>query len=184
MGSHNAVINICNWIMDIHSCIMDINKYHASWISIIESGISIIELWISMTLLWMSIFNMDVHHWILDIHDCEKRTWIIKIELWSSKTQLWTSTIRGYIRIWLSVFNAPPGAPNLLLFYPFHTLSLYPRSTKLKGVILVSPCPSVLLWTESCPLCVFLNTSRIHFVFTHLTNKFQKVCCVVMNSKI
>ena len=29
--------------------------------------------------------------------------------------------IRGFIRVWLSVFSAPPDAPNLLLFYPFHT---------------------------------------------------------------
>ena len=37
-------------------------------------------------------------------------------------------------------------------------LLLYPRSTKLKGAILVSPCPSVRLWTKSCPLCNFYNT--------------------------
>ena len=48
--------------------------------------------------------------------------------------------IRGFIRVWLSVFNAPPEAPILLLFYPFHTVFLLypppppPRSTKLKGV--------------------------------------------------
>ena len=39
------------------------------------------------------------------------------------------------------------------------------RSWK-KG-ILVSPCPSVRLWTESCPLCIFHNISRIHFIFKH-----------------
>ena len=46
-----------------------------------------------------------------------------------------------------------------------------PRSTKLKGGILVAPCPTVCLsvrmWTESCPLCIFNNTCRIHFIFTH-----------------
>ena len=41
-----------------------------------------------------------------------------------------------------------------------------------RGDILVSPCPSVRpsvrLWTESCPLCIFNNTRRIHFIFAHL----------------
>ena len=27
---------------------------------------------------------------------------------------------------------------------------------------------SVRLWTESCPLCIFNNTRRIHFIFAHL----------------
>ena len=44
--------------------------------------------------------------------------------------------------------------------------------------ILVSPCPSVRLWTESCPLCIFYNTHRIHFIFTHLIKQLQKVCRV------
>ena len=30
-------------------------------------------------------------------------------------------------------------------------------------------CPSVPLWTESCPLCIFKNTCRIDFIFAHLT---------------
>ena len=47
--------------------------------------------------------------------------------------------------------------------------SLYPPLQRSwKGGILVSPCPSVRLWTESCPLCIFNNTHRIHFIFTHL----------------
>ena len=29
MGSHNAIIDIRNWIIDVHNCIMDIRKYHA-----------------------------------------------------------------------------------------------------------------------------------------------------------
>ena len=29
---------------------------------------------------------------------------------------------------------------------------------------------------ESCPLCVFNNTRRIHFIFTHLIKLLQKVC--------
>ena len=51
-------------------------------------------------------------------------------------------------------------------------------STKLKvgytGFILslcMFVCPSVLLWTELCLLCIFHNT-----YFTHITNQLQKVC--------
>ena len=39
-------------------------------------------------------------------------------------------------------------------------------------------CPSVRLWTESCPLCIFKNTHRIHFIFAHLIKQLQKVCRV------
>ena len=42
-------------------------------------------------------------------------------------------------------------------------MSLYPPLQRSwKGSILVSPCPSVHLWTESCLLCIFNNTHRIH----------------------
>ena len=66
--------------------------------------------------------------------------------------------------------------------------SLYPfASTKLKGgytgftlSVRLSVCPSVhpsvRLWTESCPPCIFDNTRRIHFIFAHLIK--QKVCRV------
>ena len=49
-------------------------------------------------------------------------------------------------------------------------------STKLKGGLLVSPCPSVRLWTESGPLCIFNNSHRIHFIFAHLIKQLEKVC--------
>ena len=57
---------------------------------------------------------------------------------------------------------------------------LYP---KLKGVrrytgFTLSVRPSVRLWTASCPLCIFNNTHRIHFIFTHLTKQLKQVCCV------
>ena len=43
-------------------------------------------------------------------------------------------------------------------------------------------CPSVHLsihlWTKSCPLCIFHNTSWIHFIFAHLIKQLQKVCSV------
>ena len=55
-----------------------------------------------------------------------------------------------------------------------------PRSTKLKGYtgFILSVCPSVHLWTELCPLCIFNNTHRIYFIFTHLIKWLQKVCCM------
>ena len=61
------------------------------------------------------------------------------------------------------------------------TIILPPASTKLKGGytgITLSVCPSVRLWTESCPLCIFNNTHRIHFIFAHLIKQLQKVCHV------
>ena len=38
--------------------------------------------------------------------------------------------------------------------------------------------PSVRLWTESCPFCILPNTSRIHFICTHLIKQIEKVCRV------
>ena len=57
--------------------------------------------------------------------------------------------------------------------------SLYPPLQRIwKGGILVSPCPSVRLWTESYSLCIFNNSRRIHFIYAHLIKQLQKVCCV------
>ena len=36
--------------------------------------------------------------------------------------------------------------------------------------------PSVRLWTESCPFCIFHNTRWINFIFIHLIKQLQKVC--------
>ena len=58
------------------------------------------------------------------------------------------------------------------------TFDYTPASTKLNGGILFSPSPSVRLWTESCPLFIFNNTHRIHFIFAHLIKQLQKVCRV------
>ena len=58
------------------------------------------------------------------------------------------------------------------------TLFMPPASTKLKGGILVSPCPSLRLWTESCPLCIFNNTCGILFIFIHLMKQLPEVCRV------
>ena len=58
-----------------------------------------------------------------------------------------------------------------------------PASTKLKGgytgftlSVRLSICLSVRLWTESCSLCIFNNTHRIHFIFAHIIKQLQKVC--------
>ena len=45
-------------------------------------------------------------------------------------------------------------------------------------LVRLSVRPSVRLWTESCPLCIFKNTHRIHFIFAHLIKQLQKVCRV------
>ena len=84
------------------------------------------------------------------------------------------------------------GLGNLLLFYPFRTVFFLsypppPPQRSCSGGTLVSHSPSVRLWTESCPLCISHNTSRIHFKFTDLINQLRKVCRVlrfVKNSKI
>ena len=69
-------------------------------------------------------------------------------------------------------------------YFPCYEVDLIimpPASTKLKGGytgITLSVCPSVRLWTESFPLCIFNNTHGIHFIFAHLIKQLQKVCQV------
>ena len=75
-------------------------------------------------------------------------------------------------------------------------LLLYPQLQRnWNGGILVSRRPSVCpsvhpsvrLWTKPCPLCIFHNTSRIHFIFAHVIKQLQRVCRVqglLQNSKI
>ena len=60
----------------------------------------------------------------------------------------------------------------------WHAL-LYPTPKKLRRGVLILPCPSVRLYTKSCPLCISHNTSQIHFKFAHLINQVQKVCHVL-----
>ena len=72
---------------------------------------------------------------------------------------------------------------NWLLLAPCYQAFFIPvASMKLKGrytgftffrpsvrpSVHLSARPSVCLWTESCPLCIFNNTHRIHFIFAHL----------------
>ena len=42
----------------------------------------------------------------------------------------------------------------------------------------------VRLWTESCPLCIFNNTHRIHYIFAHPIKQVCRVKCPFQNSKI
>ena len=58
--------------------------------------------------------------------------------------------------------------------YAVQLASWQPRSNSPK----MSVCPSVRLWTESCPLCIFNNTCWILFIFAHLIKQLQKVCRV------
>ena len=70
-----------------------------------------------------------------------------------------------------------------------------PHFNEVEGGIQVSPClsihpsicPFVHLWTESCPLCIYKNTCRIHFIFAHLIMQLQCVVCkdffIVINLK-
>ena len=95
-----------------------------------------------------------------------------------------TSMLCGFKKRWKCMF--------LLWMVPdidltLETIIIPPALTKLKGGILVSPCPSiplsirlsvclsvrpsVCLWTESCPLCIFNNTHWIHFIFPQATSE-------------
>ena len=74
-----------------------------------------------------------------------------------------------------------------------------PASTKLIGGILVSPCPSVRpsvcpsvrLWTKSCPLCIFNNTQfwrifiicNFDFVIFWLGIQYDSMVWVIMRRR-
>ena len=50
-------------------------------------------------------------------------------------------------------------------------------------LVRLSVCPSVRLssvrlWTESCPLCIFNHTRRIHFILAHFIKQLQNICRV------
>ena len=78
---------------------------------------------------------------------------------------------------------------HLIMFYSLKTmLSIWSwRGVNWCHLVSLSTRWSARLWTESCPLCIFHNTSQIHFIFTHHINQLQKVCRVlshVQNYKI
>ena len=58
------------------------------------------------------------------------------------------------------------------------TFHYTPGFNEAGGISRLSVRPSVCLWTESCPLCIFNNTHQIHFIFAHLIKQLQKVCHV------
>ena len=74
-----------------------------------------------------------------------------------------------------------------LLVLDLHHYTL--RLTKLKwGYTGLSAhpsvCPSVCLWTESCPLCIIYITCLIHFIFTSYQATAESVSCVTFFSKL
>ena len=69
---------------------------------------------------------------------------------------------------------------------PLHNTDklLYPRFNEVEGGGIywfhpLSILLSICLWTESCPLYIFHNINPIHFIFIHISNQVQKVCCVL-----
>ena len=74
---------------------------------------------------------------------------------------------------------AQGGHVSLLLFL-YYTLRFneVERGVYWYHLVRLSVRPSVRLWTESCPLHIFKNTHRIHFIFAHLIKQLQKVCRV------
>ena len=55
-----------------------------------------------------------------------------------------------------------------------HSICSYPLlQQSLKGVCWFH---HVCLWVEPCPLCIFINTHWIYFIFTHPINQLQKEC--------
>ena len=50
-----------------------------------------------------------------------------------------------------------------------------------KGGILVSPCPSVRLWTKTCPLGIFNNTRRTHL---HVLSSNLRKCVAYKNEML
>ena len=89
---------------------------------------------------------------------------------------MWGKIIIPMYRLWLNGLYGLYG-PRCPLFSkrPINLISLS-----------LSIRPSVCLWTESYPLCIFYNTCRIHFIFTHLIKQLQKMCrvqCFRQNKK-
>ena len=61
---------------------------------------------------------------------------------------------------------------------------LYPQLKRIwKGGILVSPCPSVHLWTELCPLCIQQYLSDPFYICTSYQATWEGVSSVMFVSK-
>ena len=71
------------------------------------------------------------------------------------------------------------------IYYMHSWVTNYYTPTPRSGWGYIGLNLSVRLWTNSCPLCIFHNKSRIHLIFIHLIKQLQKVCGVgFFNSKI
>ena len=60
-------------------------------------------------------------------------------------------------------------------YYYTHHFNEVERGVYWFHVVRPSVRLSIRLWTKSCPLCIFHNNSRIHFIFAHLINQLEKV---------
>ena len=73
---------------------------------------------------------------------------------------LWRETVS---HVNMNMFTLMNYWNKVSLFYPrFNEVE---RGVYWFHLVRLSVCPSVCLWTESCPLCIFNNTRRIHWNF-------------------
>ena len=137
-----------------------------------------------------SLLHVKKHSWICKYFQMLNRYILIKLLISSRLSGYPDSKVHGANMGPNWVLSAPAGVGpmNLAIRVSIHNKNwrcesasamLYPPLQRSwKRGILVSPCPSVRLWTESCPLCIFNNTHRIHFIFAHLIKQLQRVCRV------
>ena len=111
-------------------------------------------------------------HWPLlhaSFHACNFSVTIIRGKYWNDLFHTAVHLCVCPFVHYTFVFSVYLCKPCIGLLYP-------PLQRSWKGGILVSPCPSVRLWTKTCLLCIFNNTCRIRFIFAHLIKQLEKVC--------
>ena len=137
------------------------------------------SLWchtLSYQICWSDSAAMIHWLWMVNLfHDNEQLAWQIPAGCYNRVNLQENLDIFQYLKSYcLYFFIVQSSIIIVKVFIP-------PASTKLKGGytgITLSVCPSLRLWTESCPLYIFNNTHRIHFIFAHLIKQLQKVCRV------
>ena len=102
----------------------------------------------------------------------------------TGRYQIWQ--IEEYFRqkIWLSICYFETSSCNNfqcisgnMYTVNFCCILLYPPlQQSWMGSILVPLCLSVRLWWEWCWLCIFHNTSWIHFIYAHLMHQLDEMC--------
>ena len=121
--------------------------------------------------------RIPLYSWIMIPLSLCAATWIILTELQAHKFMIYVYASNK----WVEVFNYSWSAHIFLSFKNIlwkKGVSIPPLQQSWKGNIVVSRYASVRLWTESCLLCIFHNTSRIYFISTHLIKQLQNVCRV------